>query len=454
MLAKMIKIIYFLFITALFTFGFFQNKWRVVPMDEILYRRDMSEIFIMGRLVKSRQDGVFSAGGLLGVGDVPGWTVNGRDINNQYVKYNKELDFDSYWTYKSHPGVQGLFYSIFDAWTNINPVNNLRIFRFAISFVLAIFFSGICYWFLAEFGWVAAISSSFFILISKWITLLGGNLFWSLWSFYLPLLIISFLLRNVNNRQKFSTTFRFTVIVFILALTKILFSGFEFITSSLVMMTVPLIYYAVLDAWKWKEIVAAYIKMGIGLAGSVLAGLLLLVVQVRMDIGNYKSAVDHIVNSLRNRTYGEDMIFIDSIKSTMGLVRFYLDGHAFSLSTRVLQIPEVAKDLLDGRYLYIVILFALATILFLALRSRSKFAHTDREGFSLVVASWYSILAPLSWLVIFRDHAAAHTSLDFIIWQMPFLLYGFALVGYVMSTIGKSRNSIYQSRHLKSEDLK
>lgn len=443
MLTKTIKIIYFLFITALFTFGFSQNRWRVIPMDEVLYRRDVSEIFIMGRLVKSHQDGVFSAGGLLGIGDVPGWAMDSYAMKNQYEKYDKEIDFDTYWTYKSHPGIQGLFYSIFDAWTDIAPSINLLIFRFAISFVLALVFSGICYWFLAEFGWFAAISASFYIFISKWITLLGGNLFWSLWAFYLPMLILSFLLHSVDNRRKFTATFRFTVIVFILALTKILFSGFEFITSSLVMMTVPFVYYAVLDAWKWKDIVLNYLNMGVGLVGSIIAGLLLLGVQVRMDTGNYQSAIAHIVYSLRHRTYGHSALSGDDFKGILDLIGFYLDGYAFSLSTRLSNrfslIPGVARDLLDGQYLYIVMLFAIATVLFLALHFRSKMLSGYREGLSLVAANWYSILAPLSWLVIFRDHAAAHTSLDFIVWQMPFTLYGFALVGYVMSTIGKLR---------------
>jgi hypothetical protein len=49
----------------------------------------------------------------------------------------------------------------------------------------------------------------------------------------------------------------------------------------------------------------------------------------------------------------------------------------------------------------------------------------------LIVATWYSILAPLSWLVVFRQHATEHFALDQIVWVMPFVLYGAALVGFV-----------------------
>lgn len=414
-------------------------------MDEVLYRRDISEIYIIGRLLKSNQDGVFSAGGLLGIGDVQNWSVENKIIKNQYEKYYNELDVDSYWTYKSHPGVQGLFYSIFDAWTDFSPATNLRIFRFAISAGLAFVLSGICYWFLIEFGWFAAISVSIFILISKWINLLGGNLFWSLWSFYLPMLILSFVLRSRDNRQKFTATFRFIFIVFILGLIKILFTGFEFITSSLVMITVPFVYYAALDAWKWKVFVRNYFYMVIGLVGSIIAGLLLLAVQISIESGNYTNAIDHVLIVLRRRTFGQGtlengvLLLADGIKRILDLIWFYLDGYAFSLSARFPWIPEAAKGLLDGRYLYIVILLIITTTVFLVVNNRAKRTLRYRKGFALIVANWYSILAPLSWLIIFREHAVDHTSLDFIVWQLPFTLYGFALVGYVLSTVGQPR---------------
>lgn len=438
---QLIRILYFLILTALFAPGFYRNQWQVLPMQDVLYRREISEMYIIGRLVKSHQDGVFSEGGLLGFGDVSEGTVEGRVINNQYRKYEKGIKFDQFWAYRSHPGFQGMAYSLIDSWTDFDPSTNLSIFRFGISTVLALTLAGICMWFLLEFGWIASISAAGFILLSKWLALLGGNLFWSLWSFYLPLLVISFLMRFTNDRREYVSTFRFAIIVFLLALVKILFSGFEFITSGLLMMTVPLIYYAVLDQWESKSFLRGLMYMGMGLAASVAAGLLILGFQIKTAAGSYALAIEHIVFSWRNRTYGNDVLttgvaksFGEVIGDTFDVLAMYVNGYAFALSARYPVVSTFLRDLLDGRYLYLIVLFALASALLVFVYRHSQAASDRRTALALIAASWYSILSTFSWLVIFRDHAGGHTLLDFIVWQMPFTLYGFAMIGFSLSS--------------------
>jgi hypothetical protein len=48
---------------------------------------------------------------------------------------------------------------------------------------------------------------------------------------------------------------------------------------------------------------------------------------------------------------------------------------------------------------------------------------------ALVGATWFSILAPLSWFVIFKAHAYVHPHMDYIAWHMPFVLFGAAVLG-------------------------
>ena len=38
----------------------------------------------------------------------------------------------------------------------------------------------------------------------------------------------------------------------------------------------------------------------------------------------------------------------------------------------------------------------------------------------LVLATWFSILAPFSWYIIFKAHSFIHMHMNFIVWQMPF----------------------------------
>jgi hypothetical protein len=434
------RLLYFTTITILFSLGFYKNQWKAVPMYDVQYRRDISETFILGRLVKSHQDGIFSAGGLLGMGDVSEGNFLNATIKNQHRKYEKGDDFSSYWTYKSQPGFQGIVYSLVDAWTDFAPSTNLFLFRSSISIALSLVLAGICLWFLLEAGWAASISAAVYILISSKLAVFGGNLFWSLWSFYLPMLVIAFMLRKAEGRGEDTLTFHFATMVFILSLIKILFSGFEFITTALLLGTVPLIYYAVLKGWEFKLFIRAMAVTVTALAASVLAGLLLLFVQIRMAVGNNQDAFTHIIFSLRNRTYDHDIMasgVSDSVQVMVEKILFVighnLNGYAFSFSNHFSVPTNVLKDLLDGRYLYLVLLFGIATLLVIALRRNDS----NRVGLALMAACWFSALAPLSWFVIFRDHAYGHRSLDYLVWEMPFTLFGFALVGYTVSALSR-----------------
>ncbi len=38
----------------------------------------------------------------------------------------------------------------------------------------------------------------------------------------------------------------------------------------------------------------------------------------------------------------------------------------------------------------------------------------------------------MSWFIVFKGHSFIHVDLNFVIWQMPFTLFGFAAVGLAM----------------------
>ena len=56
-------------------------------------------------------------------------------------------------------------------------------------------------------------------------------------------------------------------------------------------------------------------------------------------------------------------------------------------------------------------------------------AERRHHYIALICATWFSILAPLSWFVIFKAHSYIHTHMSFLLWQMPFTLFGFAVFG-------------------------
>jgi hypothetical protein len=80
-------------------FGFFSNAWHVA--GEIRFRshqRD-TESLVVGRLVKSRQDGVWAAGGLTGAGipkDIHRDWITSEQASAQYAAYLDGSRFDDY----------------------------------------------------------------------------------------------------------------------------------------------------------------------------------------------------------------------------------------------------------------------------------------------------------------------------------------------------------------------
>ena len=85
-------------------------------------------------------------------------------------------------------------------------------------------------------------------VLSQWLTVFGKNLWWSLWAFYLPMIVVFYLLKRhrvPSNRQ----FIKFGILIFTAVLIKCFINGFEYITTTLVMMVTPCIYYVILDKW-------------------------------------------------------------------------------------------------------------------------------------------------------------------------------------------------------------
>lgn len=97
---------------------------------------------------------------------------------------------------------------------------------------------------------------------------------------------------------------------------------------------------------------------------------------------------------------------------------------------------------LNITYLFVIILAAIACIL-VSILSRNLLNNDRNNNTALVITTLISILAPLSWFVIFKEHAVVHMILDYIVWYIPFLLYAFAAIGQAIHLLFCKKNKIY-----------
>lgn len=423
--------------------GFYNNRWNVVVYNpdyqgwQVIFDRA-----VVARLVKSRQDGLRSAGGLLGLGDVKKWKFDTETTTHQFEIYEDGKNFNTYLAYKSFPGLQGLVFSIFDRITNISPRVNLIIFRGTVVALSATVIAIFSVWLAAEFGWLAAIFTVTFIMFSEWMTLPAGSIYWNLWAFYLPFVTVIFLLIEAVKKNQYQEN-KIHFAVFSTALIKILFNGFEAITSAFIMITVPLVYFALRDKWKWNTFAFRFIKLGIVLSAAVIIGLLILSFQIAAHDNSISASYTYILDTLNRRAIGNPKDYPD-----------YADGmqvNVLAVIWTYLNIPAMAVNLFQRSwqvtYLHLNTLFAIPSVLFFLKKKFGMSAITFNKGRALIVSTWYSITAPLSWLIIFKPTSYTHDAIFPIVWQMPFTLLGFAVIGYVLQNLVRS---LFDSRETQA----
>jgi len=431
--------LYFLLLIMLGTLfllpNFYRNKWKAVDpiyYDEWQIRYDR---LVIARLVKNRQDGFFSAGGFLGLGDVDKWSYQSTVHAHQYDVYLKNDEFQSYLIYKSNPGFQGALYGTIDIFLNIPGESKLVIFRGITATASALTIGLIFALITIEFGLLAGVFMLIFSAFSIWTVLPASNIFWNFWIFYLPVFLTISLLsekaqqKNRNNKILYSA-------ICLATTAKILLSGFDLMTTVLIMTTVPVVYYAVLHRWTWKIFLNHFIKISSALIIGTTAGLFIMGMQIASVEGQASNSLSYIVSRIGKHFAGNTEFYADGgIEATrVGMVELISKYMLFPAVN--LRLPGPDTQIL---YWHIILVFFIFTGL-LMINNRNQ-NETDRKPIALLIATWYSILAPLSWIIIFRPHSIIHPHVNSMGWQMPFTLLGFALCGYVISILFKRKLS-------------
>ena len=430
---------------GLLFFGFFSNVWRVAEQQWFDTHQRDTESLIIGRMVKSRQDGIFSVGGLTGAGittNIQQKWITSNQIDNQYSAYLNKHSFDKFSPYMSQTGGQGIIFSLLDRRIPLSPQIKLGSFYVLTALLSAIALTAIIGWFYEEFGGWVAIFVVGSAVLSQWLTVFGKNLWWSLWAFYLPMIVVMYLLKRhriPSNRQ----FIRFGILIFISVSVKCFINGFEYITTTLVMMVTPCIYYAILDKWSRHQ----YLKWTLAAVGgssvAIFFSLIMLCFQIGAAKSGFMDGVEHVIWSFGKRTYAEPRdypeVYAASLQAgTVGVVITYVNGVFFDFNNYFSITNAFVSDfLLKIRYAYLIVLFMLMSVL-LFLRSRKMMTDRQRHYIALIWTTWFSMLAPLSWYIIFKAHSYIHTHMSFLLWQMPFTFFGFAVCGAAVILWAKS----------------
>lgn len=419
-------ILFFFLAVSLLFLGFYRNQWQTVrPKKFSSFQRDV-EGYVIARMVLTRQSGLLSNGGLLGWGDVNPEDVNEDDYQHQYDTYLNGLSFQTYWAKNSHPGFQGMFFSILDGISPFSPSTNLRLFRMFASGMFAVILTSFILWFYQNLGWLSALFVFGSILWSQWMTLFGRSLFFFSWIFYLPMLVLLFRLQSDKNgkqllgKQLFWLVFSFT-------LFKCLFNGYDFILPTLGMLASALVFYGVLDRWSRDEFIKRFIAVVIAALTAILVSLIILSFQIMYTTGGFQGGVDYISEAINRRLFSNDpnlpsLYEKASQASLWSILKIYLEESYFNK----FRIP----------YFAIIIFFAIVSAIYLVSNKiKPGDPNQTSKGLALIVTTWFSLLSPLGWYIIFKSVAYFHTHMNYLPWHMPFTLFGFGMCGFVIETL-------------------
>jgi len=424
---KSVTTLFFLLCALVSIFlGLYRNQWNVVREKKFKQFQTDSESLVIARLVETRQNGIFAENGLLGWGDADPLTLRDSDYQHQYDIYLAGQNFQNYSLYKSISGFQAMFWGALDRLSPFSPAINLRNFRALEALLFGLTLTLFLSWILYEFGWLPAVVVLLTTLVSQWITLYGRNLFYFLWATFLPLGLIAF---YFAWEEKKGTTSNLRLALLALAgmLFKCTMNGYDYIIPALAMPTVPLVYYALRNGWGGSKFVKRFLIVAAALLVAVLVSLLILAAQLGISEGSFWGGLASIFGTFGRRTYGQANLYPgneDGLKAnTWSVLWTYIS-------------KDTAINVLGLNFLSIIVIFAAFTAIYLIFDRLKKGNLPDRtKTYALISATWFSILSPISWFIIFKGQAYYHTHTNYVAWHMPFTLFGYAMCGLILQSI-------------------
>ncbi|SDJ10959.1 hypothetical protein SAMN04515654_12815 [Halanaerobium congolense] len=435
MIPKKYKSIFLIIIIVIIlTLSFYNNFWNIANNNWFNNHQRDSESLVVGRLYKSQIDGITSQNGLLGK------FYSSQD--GEYKIYKNSLNAGDYSTYVGQIGLQGIAFSILDNYTNFNNEQNLKMFWLLNSFLLSLVLAFIMIWLYNEFGISSFIVVSLTTVFSQWITVFGRNLYWSIWIMFLPMLICIYLLYYEDKYGRYNNVIT-SVLIFISIFIKSS-SGYEYISTILISLTIPYFYYFIKNKWANKIFIKRFIVISLSSLSGFFMAMFVHILQLKSELGSYNKAIDSIIYRVLKRTSGDpnkvNEVYRASLESNvLNVINKYLENGKAAINLTNLSFFETTLFIFEFKDL--IFLFLVASVLVFASKKYFPSIDENRNKFkALTISVWISFLAPLSWFVLAKGHSYIHRHMNYLLWHIPFTILGFALVGYALGLVIKDLN--------------
>lgn len=418
--------------------GFYFNFFKAALPGETENFGKISESLVVGRLAETQRNGLFSAGGFLGFAMQQGDSV--AQPKKQYQIYIEQLPYESYSIYRTITGFNGFMFGMIDELTGFPNIVNLKLFWLINSMLLSLLLALILLFILYYAGFTAYLLTLCSVIFSPVLTAFGPNLFFALWAFYFPLIIVMLILVYEDITGKYSHKMAL-FLIFTAIIIKGFFNGFEFITTTLVMMMTPLFFFMIKNDWSLKFFLGRFFSYSIIAIIGVILNLAILAGQITIHDNSVKSGVNHIFKSWHkrtsavNRNYNFDQQVSRSLESKVSnVINSQMKSVAYKIYPKIPLTINSSKPW-KIKYSGLLMVFGASTIILLFLKKYFSSERATRIAIATLIMAWISILAPFSWFIIFKGHTFIHQNLDNLAWFLPFVIFGAAVSGLTIKVL-------------------
>ncbi len=413
------------------TLSFQYNLFGVATRGHFNYFAEVTESMVHARLALTEQRGLLDYGGLL-----IQFKCKDRNeiIDYQRCTYTKgEAICEPIIPYKSRPSLQSFIFCGIDFISPFDNSTNLKLFEWLAALVSAGCLTWFLSWVVSAFSPTSGILLAGSFLLSPWITVSGGHLYWISGLLFLPFTFVAFQMKT----QAFKPLLLFSGAAGLFFL-KSLCIGYELVTTTLVMYTIPVFYYAFSRKWTLKNFLVRFGIVSLGLLAGLVLSMAVLFWQMSYLEKPQKTGFAHIQDRLEVRTTGNAQLYMSNpnIRAASAATLSEMMNKYWLVALFRIPIPFFKPFGLQA--------LPLPAIFVLALGLLGSFVGLFRQRKrALALTVLVSILAPASWFVIFKAHSFLHPHLDTIAWFLPtvplmVILWGELLVGG-LSRIGIHR---------------
>jgi hypothetical protein len=412
-------------VLALLTTVFWGNIFRFYPRLLDRAYDDTSEGLVLGRLARSAADGLTSKNADLGLNyDQTRPGVGVSELYNDQKRYfaNPQLIDSLHLAWGPYPnqfGLQGIVLSIIDL---INPLP--RTWRIGFYHLLASLMSaGALVWIAnilrRRFGWAAFYGFLIPLAIEPMLTALAPNLYWVVGIWFVPMVIAMHLADEEDTRRRFYLV----AAAFAFFLVKSL-CGYEFVSTVIVAAAVG----CLLGAKEGPERLSRILGNVAWIVSAGIAGFVVAVFAHAAKLGGFAVIADRAGARIAGESSSlQDQIILGKFASFQTVIFRYLEGNDITL-IKNFGIP--------------LGLFVLTAVLALFDKKIIWYLGQDRRKLQILALAFLaSLAAPLSWFVLAKAHSFVHPPIDFILWYLPTIPLGGALLGVSLSQAIENRSA-------------